>query len=230
MARQSVLSEMEANVGKHIVDVNTELHEQKIRETRNEFNSRIDAIADKIIEFRERNAEEYLIDMLKTFLDVALDMRDLMDALEATSQGMQCIATAVGFIDEMLEFNMGMFETSLNHNYGFWARLKEKRRIRKAIRNNAGRMKMVVYNMTSQLKFAQELVGEMKNVTVQLKKATGKKGKKGEPSGIKAESYIQQRLNARDSETGTASSGGTASKATPPPAATGDVDSIDDII
>ena len=230
MARQSVFSEMETNVGKHIVDVNTQLHEQEVRDKRNEFNMRIDAIADKIIEFRERNAEEYLIEMLTTFLDVALDMRDLMDALEATSQGMQCIATAVGFIDEMLKFNMGMFETSLNQNYGFWQRFKEKRRIRKAIRNNAGRMKMVVYNMTGQLRFAQELVGEMKNVTVQLKKATGKKGKKGEVPGGKAESYVQQRLSSRGGETATESGGG-AAKATPPPAApSGEVDSIDDII
>ncbi|MCH5350854.1 MAG: hypothetical protein J1F39_02665 [Clostridiales bacterium] len=230
MARQSVFTEMETSVGKRVKEVGTELHEQAVREKRNEFNTRIDAIADKIIEFRERNAEEYLIEMLTTFLDVALDMRDLMDALEATSQGMQCIATAVGFIDEMLEFNMGMFEVSLNHNYGFWQRLKEKRRIRKAIRNNAGRMKMVVYNMTGQLRFAQELVGEMKNVTVQLKKATGKKNKKGEPSGGKAESYVQQRLSKRGGETTTESNGG-ASTATPPPAApSGDLDSIDDIL
>ena len=226
MARQSIFGEMESRVGEQTKKVEATLHEQKIKETRNNFNARIDAIADKIIEFRERNAEEYLIEMLTTFLDVALDMRDLMDALEATSQGMQCIATAVGFIDEMLDFNMGMFETSLEHDYSFWKRVKQKRRIKKAIRNNAGRMKMVVKNMAGQLTFARNLVDEMKNVTAQLKKTTGKKSKKGEPIGGKAESYVKQRLSEREG-TGAASPAASAPTA---PSGGGSVDNIDDIL
>lgn len=228
MARQSVFGEMESRVDEQTKKVENTLHEQKVRETRNNFDARIDAIADKIIEFRERNAEEYLLEMLTTFLDVALDMRDLMDALEATSQGMQCIATAVGFIDEMLDFNMSMFETSLEHNYGFFARWKQKRRIKKAIRNNAGRMKMVVKNMTGQLTFARNLVDEMKNVTVQLRKSTAQKGKKGEPIGGKAESYVKSRMESRAAEkNGTSDS---SAPAAPAPEKSGEDVGIDDIV
>ncbi len=226
MARQSVFGEMESRVDEQTKKVENTLHEQKVRETRNNFDARIDAIADKIIEFRERGAEEYLLEMLTTFLDVALDMRDLMDALEATSQGMQCIATAVGFIDEMLDFNMGMFETSLQHDYGFFKRWKETRRIKKAIRNNAGRMKMVVKNMTGQLTFARNLVDEMKNVTKQLRKTTSKKGKKGEPIVSKAESYVKNRMESRAAEGGESAAAPNASAA---PKSGEDV-GIDDIV
>ncbi len=227
MARQNVFEEMDARINEQTKKVETALHEQKVRETRNEFDARIDAIADKIIEFRERGAEEYLIEMLTTFLDVALDMRDLMDALEASSQGMQCIATAVGFIDEMLDFNMGMFEMSTNHNYGFWQRRREAKKIKKAIKNNVGRMKMVVKNMSGQVDFAKELVNEMKNATGKLRKKMGK-GKKG-ASGNKAESYVQNRMNTRAAGGGT-SGGFTGSGAVPPPPPPPSDGGIDDIL
>ena len=226
MARDNILDMEDSLINEKLKKVDEVEQKKKMVAKRNEFNQRIDIIADKIIEFRERNAEEYLIEMLSTFLDVALDMRDLMDALEATSEGMQCIMAAIGFVDEILDFNTGMFRTSLEHNHSWWQRQKEKRQIKKAFKNNVGRMKTIADQMSSQVKFARTMMNEMKNVTTQLKKTTSKKDKKkkGAPAvSGRAEDYIQSRLHDRNAE-----SGGNGESYTP--TAKGGTDDISDIV
>lgn len=206
--RTSVLAGLESTAESVTGQLEQEQREELIQKKRLEFDRKVNSIADKIIDLQERQADESLIEMLTTFLDAALRMKDVEMTLSAITDALGCITDVVGIIDDVLDNSMDMFAGSLEHNYGFRERWKRRRTMKKAMRNMRNRMKGIVDTVNNSLKMANQVVGETQKMASTMSKQRAKKKKGKNPPSDKAMDFLAQRKLARDEETSGAASGG----------------------
>ena len=201
--------------------------ERVMAQQKENFDARLVALADKTIEFAEKRGQDDSITvMLTTFLDLALNLKDVMESLSAITDAMSCLTEAIDFIDSVIDFDVSIMDGSLTHNYGFFARWKMRRKMNKTLRNNVGRLKTVGQGLVFKYKLAQGMMDSLSKVSTKLKISMGKtakvKAKKAKKTGVAtgpspAEKFIAERMAAKgkdiktDSGTGDGASSGASS-------------------
>ena len=123
-------------------------------------------LAEQVAEFEEQ--DNPMASMMMTMLDVVIQMESTINMINGVNVAFDCISQALGCIDGLIDFNQGIFAESLTHNYGFFARLKRKREQRKAIRNNASRIKQVCDNIQATLDMAQDMSASMSELSTRV--------------------------------------------------------------
>ncbi len=186
-------------------DLKQKERELKLQRKRQEFDQKIKAIGRKIIDLQNRQADPSLVEMLMTFLDAALRMKDVEDSFSAITEALGCITGAVNILDEVLETSMEMFTGSLEHKYGFWQRIKRRRQMKKAMRNQAGRMKEIVDTVNSSLAMANQMVDQTSKMAQKLAKTKKKRNKNAQPISDKTTAFLQ---GLRDEESGASGGSG----------------------
>lgn len=191
---------------------------QRQREKENrqkEFDKKILTLADKAIEYE--NKDENLYALLESFLEVALEMKNLMESMSAINVAMETISDAVGFLDAAIEFDNVLMDDSLQHSYGFFSRLKLKAKMRKTIRNNRGRMLAIANSLQMKYTMATDMMKALTKVSSGLKGAIAKKNKKNvkkggdanaAPSAAQLFMAERKKVNDGDGYSDNSSSGG----------------------
>lgn len=207
-----------------------------------EFDAKLQALANKAVDMQLKYGEEhYLTQILTTFLDVAIQLREVMETLSSINVAMECLNEAITFIDDAMIYDEQIMGEWQQQNYGLFARWKRKRKMRQVIHNNVGRMKSVVDGLMLKYEMTMEITGALKKATGKMQKymsKNGMAGKKGKtdaaPEKSAASMMIADIIKARGVEgdgasEGSSSAGGSAPSA---PSAKGNsgVSDISDIV
>lgn len=219
--------------------------ERERKQKMQEYDGKIMGLAEKTIEFIETYGEEdFRPQMLLSFLDVALEMKDVIKMLDGINVAMSCIFEAISFIDTAINFDTALQEGSLEQSYGFFARWKRKRRMRRVIRNNQNRMNVAIDNILGQQKMAQDISESLRASCTRMRLTMNKRDEKRKkqeekkiaqgkatpaPAGpSKAQALIAELMKARGTgqESGAGSAPSVPSAGTKPAGGTDDISDI----
>ncbi len=234
------MSEMYADMISNINDRTAEREKQRLKEQREtqqkQFEDKILELADKVILFEQtRGEQDSLTILLATFLDAAIEMRDLMETMTAINVAMECLTEAISFMDSAINFDTVLVQGTLTENHGFFARMKARRQMKKAINNNIGRMKQVSDGLVMKFKMVQTTISSMSTVADKLKgfmaKSTKKKAKASAKNGTvsttpsRASALLAERRAAAGGSSAP-SQGASAPTASAPAGGVGDIGDI----
>ena len=139
------------------------------------FEEGLSKLVDKVIEeelkAQQNQGQQTIIgEVLMTFLDVALEMKEMMKTMQAINVAMECLGDAIGFLDQALEFDNQLISNSLEVKYGFFQRWKQKQQQKKAMKNNMHRMEMVVQSITMKYQMATSMMDMFGSMNTKLHK------------------------------------------------------------
>lgn len=124
--------------------------ERKLQESKANFGKRKDMLAARAADMIQKYGKDYFMSQtLLTFLDVAIQMEDTIDMLTDVSMAVSCITDAMLCMDNILQMNASALSSTQKANHGFWARRRARRNMQKTIDNNMGRIKEIMFMMTS---------------------------------------------------------------------------------
>ena len=178
-----------------------EIKQAELEQKKKKYDERIIRLRDSIIESKKtRGAEDGLTLLLVSFLDVAIMMRNTMDTMTAINDAMACLTDAITFLDDAIGFDVELMDKSLQKNYGFFARLKYKAKLKKSIKNNVNRMKQIANGLEMKYKMASDISKSFSKIGASLtaislksKKSSAKKKAKGGTELTPAEQMIAAR-------------------------------------
>lgn len=182
-------------------DTQRVLQEVKRRQKLKELDGRVNQLCERAILFENQYGEDdYRTQILVTFLDVTLQMKSVIDVLDNVGFALECIGQAIGCVDDVLTMQEEIIAGTLDRKYGFFARMKRKRMMRRAIRNNAHRMQQMCDNLVGSQKMALELVKSLKKSSLRMQTMSQKnfskfnKKSKGDKAPEDANAQAKQRM------------------------------------
>ncbi len=170
-----------------------------------DFRNKQDQLLNQLIDLEEEyGSDYYLVQLLSTFYEASVEMENVMKSMEAVNMAMECVTEALSFLDATVQFDQQLMDQSNKQSYGFFARMKMKRQMRKTRRNNIGRMKAMVSGLMFKYRMMTDMVKSLKSFATTMNKGFGKvnKKKKGEVGG---QTEAQRRIAQRKEERGVAS-------------------------
>lgn len=187
------------------------------------------------LETTYRNAERYLekygeedyrTQLMMLLLEISDYFLDVIDMIESFQEFDGLFNDVMGLFDISNEINEQYRQQQLAKDYGFFARRKKKKEIRKAQENNRQRIKMTLYNIQMSIESATTMAEEMKGMVEDIKhtmEATAqqknKKNKKAGTAVSPSQSSMDVFNRYRAKYTGT--DGGEAPKVRPQGGSTG---------
>lgn len=247
---------VDEQVNKAMKKIELEQNKKNMENSKKEFLAKQQELAETAAEIiMEYGRENYLSQILMTFLDVSIQMEGAIKTMQSVSKAMMCIGQAMGCMDDILQSYQLVLEGSMEHKYGYFQRRKNKKRLKKAIANNAGRMLQICDSLVGSQELAMSIASSLeraskkmqalmqKNQKKQQKLRAKQNGASGAPSvnSSKAEEMVNRIVAAKNGggsapetqSAGGAELGGSVGGADKPqaPSAGGVNDSgIDDII
>lgn len=166
--REAITTEFETQINRRMQE--TEMRMQAKR-ARDDFNARKSELANRAAEFvLKHGKEDYRAQIMLTFLDVTLQMEEAIDMMQEVAVAMDCIGQAISCMDGILSTHDLFVENTMTRKYGRFARWKRKRRLKKAIMNNAGRMKQICDSMVGSQEMAVSIVNSLKKSSVKMQR------------------------------------------------------------
>lgn len=157
---------------KEVRDTMLQLERQKKRK---KLDDQIKTLAERAIAFEDQYGfEDDRTQIMVMFLDVTLEMKSAIDLLSDVGIALQCIGQAIGCLDDVLSMQEEMLDGTLEHKYGFWERLRRKRKLRRAMRNNAARMQQMCDMLVGSQQMALSMVAALRKSAAKMKAATSK--------------------------------------------------------
>lgn len=162
---RDVGAELQGNIDK--------LHLERERKQRaKQFDAKLLELANKAVDFRLKYGQDnYLTELMVTFLDVGLQLKEVVEVLTAVNIAMECLSDAIGFIDAAINFDQNLFEDSMQTKHGVFARWKRRRQAKRAIRNNVGRVKSIIEGIIMKYRMALDITTALKTSCVKLQKS-----------------------------------------------------------
>ena len=150
--------------------VDAVMREAERKKRLKEFDRQVNTLAERAIVFEDRyGVDDYRTQLMTMFLEVTLQMKSVIDLLNDVGVALQCIGQAIGCVDDILNLQQEILEGSLGQKYGFWERLRRKRRLRRAIRNNVARMTQMADMLIGSQKMAMSIVTSLQKSCVKMK-------------------------------------------------------------
>ncbi len=177
-----------------------ELEKSRIEKAREQkkkdFELRIKQLTAKAAEMQTlRGPEDNITVLLTSFLDVAIEMSTLMETMSSINVAMECLTDAIGFLDAAIDFDNALMDQSLEHPYGFLERWKMRRKMKKTIKNNAGRMLAISKGLEMKYHMAQDMMKALAGVGNKLKKSINKSNnKKSNATGSGTQTAAQKAI------------------------------------
>lgn len=169
-------------------ETNKAMMQLKMQRSKKAFTQKRQALAERAAEFvMQYGKEDYRAQLMLTFLDVSLQMEDAINLLHDVSTAMSCIGEAIGCIDDILATHEMIIQSSMVKKYGFFQRLKRKRALRRAIRNNVGRMEQVCDSLVGSQEMALVIVNALKKSSIRMKTMMEKNVEKQNKRAIKTQ-------------------------------------------
>ena len=186
------LPSVESMQNEVINDVDSGMAEMQRKRKRRELDAQINKLVERAIAFEDMyGSEDYRTQIMEMFLDVTLEMKSAIDLLTDVGTALQCIGQAIGCIDDVLNMQQDILSGSLEQKYGFIERIRRRRKLRQAIRNNQSRMQQLCDMIVGSQKMAMSVVNALRKSLVKMKATTEK-------------SFAKQRRNSGKKNAGTA--------------------------
>ena len=123
-----------------------ERQEREMKEQLDRLGAACTRLAEQAAQFAmDYGYDDFRTEMMMEFLDMLIEINESMKLFSATSSVMATITEAIGMVDDVMNFNREALTSTTKTKYGFFRRLREKRRLKKAMRNNQARM-MAMYD------------------------------------------------------------------------------------
>lgn len=134
-------------------------------------------IYERAVQYANRYGEEdYRTETMLMFLEIADTIQEIIE-LQETFQDVELFFNdAINIIDDNLKISDSLLDSQLSTNYGFFARMKQKRKIKKAEKNNRHRIQMLCYRIDSIVNSVSGMGEEMRKLTLSTR-ATMEKAK-----------------------------------------------------
>lgn len=181
--------------------VETSQKEKEMEIRKQNLETRLQNTLSKYIDFEQSyGPDDYRTVMMKSILETAVMMKDTIKTLEGVKEAFQYMFEAMDIVDLVFNLFQDNLENSLGNNYGFFARLKQKRRLNKAIRNNVSRMRQITTMISGMQTISETTVKALQKSSNKMKKALDKqnkkKAKKGTNTTVDATSVEVNRMIA----------------------------------
>lgn len=140
-------------------------HEKELRKKKQMENmdAKMQQLAQKAIEFLEQYGEEdYRYQMMVTFLDVSFQMKDAIALIDAVDIATEYLEEAIHFMDDSLSYQDQFNKQLMAKQYGFFARWKRRREMRKAMKYNRYRLDTMIKTMLGRVELAQDITDMMR--------------------------------------------------------------------
>ena len=200
-----------------------EQQEQARQEQLDAFDQRIADLAAMIEKNQDLAEDDFNINViLIQFLEVALNLKKVMDMCHSIEKVLSCVAEATSFIDSSMKFSDEIFAQMNTEKYGFFARLKQKITIRRTIQNHMGRMKSIIDRVEGMMSISNIMSTEFAKLAKRMGKSKAKKKKQTSTSTAGefplASQYLSKRKSAGTGDGGaTGGSGSTGTSTWQPP-------------
>ena len=204
---QTINSDQYGNLFSAVEKKERELEQQRKKE---EFDKKLVTLAETAIRYENTNPEMY--ELLENFLQVAIQLKGVMETVSAINVAMETLSDAVEFIDAALDYDSSLMDLANSKKYGFWQRLKMQWQMNKTINNNRGRVKAIAKSLEMKYKMATDmqkmLTGVSKKLTKSITKNNKKKSKNNETANTSNEAklFIQNLKNSSDGGASTSTS------------------------
>ncbi len=183
-------SEMVNSVDSEMATWSKDREKKRIEEEKKrrnaEFQKGLKNLAERIIE-RENDEDKTIYYMLRAFLDMAINVQDLMKDLDSINVAMGCLTDAISFLDLSVELDQQLLGETTAVNYSFFKRWKMRRQTRKAVSNVKKRMNAIVTGLMGKFQMAQVMTEAMskgaKTLNVKMSKVTAKTSKRAAKRG-----------------------------------------------
>lgn len=201
------------------------------------FDIKIQELATKAAEFYQKYGEEdWRTSLLVNFLDLSLQMQDIIEVITAFNVANEIIFHAMNLMNTSLQMSNGMM---LNMNAPQNSPLKQKLMMRKAMRNNRKTVISMIQQMKMSIEMASLTAGMYEGLSTSisgiLEKMNSKRSKKRDKQ--KANGASMSSASSRGmgmvkgilNEKGVATPAAASATSTAPSSATGD-SGLDDIL
>ena len=173
--------------------------EKAIEASKNNFKNKKEKLANRAAEFIIKyGKDDYRSQIMITFLDVALQMEDAINLTNDVGTAMGCITEAIGCMDDILQTNEFQIESTLSVKHGFFERWKRKRKLQRAIRNNAGRMKQICDTLVGNQEMAQAIVNSLQKSSIKMQIMMQKNAEKQKKREIKRNTSAGSKPSAAE--------------------------------
>ena len=164
--------------------VETEQKENEMEIRKQKLEERLQNTLTKYIEFEQDYGEEdYRTVMMKSILETAVVMKDTIKTLEGMKEAFQYMFEAMDIVDMVFNLFQDSLQNSLGNNYGFFARLKQRRRLKKALRNNVNRMKQIGTMVSGMGDLSVSITKTLQQSSMKMKKKMAKQNQKNSKGG-----------------------------------------------
>ncbi len=168
-----------------------------------DFKKRQDQLLSLIVELEtEFGPDYYLVDLLTRFYEASVQMEPVMKSMEAVNMAMECISEAIGFLDATIDFDRNLMDEVTTKSYGPFQRFKMRRKMKKARRNNIGRMKAIVDGLLFKYKMMTDMAKSLESFSKDMSKSFAKVNKKKGDQSNNTSSEAQRRIAEKRKEMG----------------------------
>ncbi len=172
-------------------------------QSRIDFKKRQDKLLNLIVELEaEFGADYYLVELLTRFFEASVQMEPVMKSMEAVNMAMECITEAINFLDATIDFDRNLMDEITANKYGAIQRFKMKRKMKRARKNNVGRMKAIVDGLLFKYKMMTDMAKSLESFSKDMSSSFAKANKKRGVNASATSSEVQKRIEERRKEKG----------------------------
>lgn len=186
MPKQELKPLQTANTQDHInKQVEEAMQKNKFNEQKKQFEAKIEELANRAAEFYEKYGEEdWRTSLLVNFLDMSLQMQDIIEVIQSFNIANEIIFGALGLMNTSLEMSNGFMIDLATQQQPTW---KRKMMYRKALRNNRRTVKAMVDQMMVSIEMASLTAGMYEGLSVSIASMMDKMNGKRAKQKAKAE-------------------------------------------
>ena len=205
-----------------------EMKRNELQAQREQFDEGLNRLADLAVEYQTTRQDDSITDLLTTFLDVALEMQEMMQTVEAVNLAMQCVNEAINFLDTANKMDEDMITATMETKYNVFTYWKQKIRNQQAIRNHRNRIRNFANNLGMKFDMARGMVDAMQDFAKSLNRTAKRQKKKGGGAGpsSRAQAFMAERAKARGVQAPTFEGGGAPQGGAPAASGSGDYSDI----
>lgn len=154
------------------------LQKVKFQDQKKKFNAKIDELANQAAEFYKAYGEDdWRTSLLVNFLDLSLQMKDIIEVVTAFNLANEIIFHALGLMNTSLNMTNGMM---LEVGQGQPSPFKQKMMMRRALRNNRNTVKNMIMQMKTSIEMASLTADMYQNLSFSISKIITKMNGKRE--------------------------------------------------
>lgn len=176
MANNDVQSRMLSNEGlKQQLENNVEtvMRDAERQQRRQQFDQQVQLLGERALAFKEQyGIDSEFTQIMMTFLQLTLEVKSTIDLLNDIGIALQCIGQAMSCIDDVLNVFQEVLDFSMGTRYGFWERMRRRRKLRRAMRNNTARMKQTVDMLVGSQNLAMSMIGSLRTAMDKMRTVT----------------------------------------------------------